>query len=1536
VRSSRPFLIASLACLLFASAFGLSAPVGPALTACPDDDTDRDGIVDAIDNCPQVANPDQGDCDGNGVGDVCEATVLSTGDLGSLEGGAAKGSLRGVGLTLMPVTVTVRVVGDLGAAGASMSLSLAEVEVATGLFEAIGSSCPKVPDEATFTLSATVWNSLVAASTGGVMTVSIAGTPQVAPEECEGAFAEVTVAISLAGDCDGNGLADACEISGGTLADCDADGIPDLCAIEEGLAVDSDADGQPDRCEWARGDLNLDGIVNGDDLAMLLGMWGQIDPPFGDFDGDGLIGAGDLAFLLAAWSAPAPRITSITPNTGPLEGGTEITIRGSDLGDVTSVRIDDRSASGVTVVSTTEVVAITPPGEFGPKSVTLSTPGGMAIAADAFTYISNLNAPTVTSVSPNQGPTAGGTAITITGTNFTGATSVKVGTVLASGLVVVNATTMTAVTPPGTAGAKSVSVTTPAGTAALANAFTYFAPPTISSVVPAAGPIAGGTTITINGANLTSTTSVTVGGVPAIGVTVLSATKVRAVTPPGSAGGRDVVLTTAWGTATRTNGFTYFPPPTIATVSPNVGPSTGGTTITITGTNFTGATSVKVGTKFATGLVVVNPTTITAVTPVNTTGPKSVSVTTPGGTATLTNGYTYVAPPTIASVAPVAGPVAGGTTIAINGTNLTGSTSVTVGGVAAIGVTVVSATKVTAVTPPGSAGTSDVSITTPWGTATRANAFTYFPPPTISGITPNSGSTLGGTAITITGTDFTGATSVKFGTKVATGVTVVSPTTITAVTPANTAGAKSVSVTTPGGTVSLASAFTYVPAPTISKIVPAVGIATGGTAVTISGTNLASTTAVTFGSIPAASVIVVNSTTLAVTTPPGAVGNVDIAISTPLATAIRQAGFAYFVDGLSTIEFLPDPAIVTDAALRNAILATGLPWKVRDNASQIELLLVPAGNFEMGCSPSAQQACAEDGRESPVHPVTLTGAFYLGRFEVRQSEWQRVMGANPSYFKNASVLVPAAQVPNRPVEQVSWNMIQDFNTTTGLRLPTEAEWEFACRAGVATAFHSFAGHPNGTDDDSLLGQIAWFRSNSANQTHPVGQKQPNAYGLYDMIGGVREWVNDRHSITYYQSSPSIDPPGPVAGVPRVIRSGSWTDDSYLCRTSGRTEDQPWNTFNLYTGFRPARTPSYGAPSIAAVSPVSGPAAGGFTVTIAGVNLAGTTSVKVGGISAATVTVVNESEVRAVVPPGQVGPATLEITTHWGSDAVEGGFAYTDVVTPSWATLIEASPDPAVVTNEALRNAIAASGYAWRVRDNASQIEMLLVPPRTFNMGCSASSQYACSSDENPVHAVALTNAFYLGRHEVTQAQWTAVMGGNPSYFQSESGEVPSGQVPLRPVEMVSWNMIQGFNTTTGLRLPTEAEWEYAYRAGTTTAFHSFSGYANGTNDDTLLGNIAWFGEQVFQTRPVGGKQANALGLHDMSGNVWEWVNDWYAETYYQSSPSTNPPGPATGAVRVLRGGSRGGDSNICRSSDRDYNAPYIVGPSSGFRVARNP
>jgi formylglycine-generating enzyme required for sulfatase activity len=221
------------------------------------------------------------------------------------------------------------------------------------------------------------------------------------------------------------------------------------------------------------------------------------------------------------------------------------------------------------------------------------------------------------------------------------------------------------------------------------------------------------------------------------------------------------------------------------------------------------------------------------------------------------------------------------------------------------------------------------------------------------------------------------------------------------------------------------------------------------------------------------------------------------------------------------------------------------------------------------------------------------------------------------------------------------------------------------------------------------------------------------------------------------------------------------------------------------------------------------------------------------------------------------------------------------------------------------------------------MNMVAIRPGKFVMG---SPDGKGDGTERPAHPVEITEPFWLGQTEVTQAQWQAVMGNNPSSFEG----------PDRAVEHVSWNDATEFckrlSDKTGMtfRLPTEAEWEYACRAGSTTAF-SFG------ESDASLAEFAWFeGNSQRSTQPVGTRKPNRWGLHDMHGNVWEWVNDWYSHAYYQSSPSKNPPGPSSGQERVLRGGSWLNYSNYCRSSNRVAGTPDVVVDYVGFRAARTP
>ncbi len=260
------------------------------------------------------------------------------------------------------------------------------------------------------------------------------------------------------------------------------------------------------------------------------------------------------------------------------------------------------------------------------------------------------------------------------------------------------------------------------------------------------------------------------------------------------------------------------------------------------------------------------------------------------------------------------------------------------------------------------------------------------------------------------------------------------------------------------------------------------------------------------------------------------------------------------------------------------------------------------------------------------------------------------------------------------------------------------------------------------------------------------------------------------------------------------------------------------------------------------------------------------------------------------------------------------------IVPAWATLLEASPDSAVVTDANLRAAIVASGFAWRIKDTSSDIEMLLVPAGTFMMGCSPGDA-ECQGNESPAHQVTLTNAFYLGKTEVTQAQWTAKMGSNPSSFQGANYP----DAASRPVEQVSWNTIasgsNSYMSLTGLRFPTEAEWEFACRAGTTTARYG------------VPNDIAWYVSNSGGTRAVATKLPNALGLYDTLGNVWEWCADGSGP--YSSGSVTNPTG--TGTDRLLRGGSWRDGSNDSRGSRRlDGFGLDFAYFSVGFRVARTP
>ena len=242
---------------------------------------------------------------------------------------------------------------------------------------------------------------------------------------------------------------------------------------------------------------------------------------------------------------------------------------------------------------------------------------------------------------------------------------------------------------------------------------------------------------------------------------------------------------------------------------------------------------------------------------------------------------------------------------------------------------------------------------------------------------------------------------------------------------------------------------------------------------------------------------------------------------------------------------------------------------------------------------------------------------------------------------------------------------------------------------------------------------------------------------------------------------------------------------------------------------------------------------------------------------------------------------------------------------------EAVPQPSSQTQSIVASSQSSTPYSSTISipvKNGISIDMICVEAGTFMMGATSEMQNPYD-DEKPVHQVTLTNDYYIGKYEVTQALWQAVMGSNPSSFKGDN----------LPVECVSWNDCQDFirklNILTGkrFRLPTEAEWEYASRGGRKSKGYQYSGSNN-------LSDVAWYYDNSGRsTHAVGTKQANELGIHDMTGNVWEWCQDW--KDSYSPSSQTNPSGPASGSHRVSRGGSWYVNARCCRSSYRNDSAP---------------
>ncbi|MFB6717523.1 IPT/TIG domain-containing protein, partial [Streptomyces sp. NPDC056237] len=320
---------------------------------------------------------------------------------------------------------------------------------------------------------------------------------------------------------------------------------------------------------------------------------------------------------------------------------------------------------------------------------------------------------TIGSVVPNQGSVDGGNTVTLTGTGFTGATSVNFGTVAAA-FIAASATQATAIAPAAPAGTVNVTITTPGGTSAGAP-YTYVADPVLTGVAPAQGPLAGGNTVALSGTGFTGTTSVHFGVNAASSFTVVSPTQLTASAPTGGPGPVAVTVTTPAGTSTQAVSYYYLGAPVLNAISAGSGQVAGGNSVTLTGTNLLQATAVRFGATAATTYSVISATEIRAVVPPGAAGTTPVTVTTPGGTSNSVT-YLYLAVPVLTGLEPSQGPSAGGTTVTVTGTGLTYTTTVLFAAVPA-GFTVVSDTQLTTTAPPGAAGAVTVRVVTPGGTS---------------------------------------------------------------------------------------------------------------------------------------------------------------------------------------------------------------------------------------------------------------------------------------------------------------------------------------------------------------------------------------------------------------------------------------------------------------------------------------------------------------------------------------------------------------------------------------------------------------------------------------------------------------------------------------------------------------------------------------------------------------------------------------------------------------------------------------------------